>query len=75
MTIKVPIVPVPKWDDKPLFGYYEELNGYMMIIDKKNDYKNVKLVMKAISNALEKEIIKKTGIKPIVEFKICKYKG
>ncbi len=74
MIVEIPIVPVPIWNDKPLFDYFEELKGYMIIINAKRDCKRIKLLMKAVRKSIQKDFIKKTGLKPTVKFKICRYK-
>ena len=73
MVIEIPVVTAPKWHSKPLFDYFEELKGYMIIIKSKRDCRRIKLLMKVIKKIIEKEIKIKTGIKPIVKFKVCKY--
>ncbi len=70
MIIEIPVVPVPKWDSKPMFDYFEELKGYMIIINAKRDCRRIKLLTKTVKKALEKEMIKRTGTKPVVKFRI-----
>ncbi len=74
MVIEIPIVPVPRWEDKPLFDYFEELKGYMIIINAKRDYKRIKTLTKVVRKSIQKDTVRKTGVKPIIKFKICMYK-
>lgn len=74
MVIEIPIVPVPKWDSKPLFDYFEELKGYMIIINAKRDCRRIKLLTKTVRKAIQKDFARKTGVKPIVKFRVYEYK-
>lgn len=74
MVIEIPIVPVPFWDDKPLFDYFNELKGYMIIINAKKDYRDIKQLMKVIKKLIKKDFARKTGAKLTVKFKMYKYK-
>ncbi len=74
MVIEIPIVSVPLWKGKPLFDYFDELKGYMIIINAKRDYKRIKTLTKVVRKSIQKDTIRKTGVKPIIKFKICKYK-
>ncbi len=58
-----------------MFDYFEKLKGYMIIINAKRDYRRIKLLTKTVRKALETEIIKRAGVKLVVKFRICKYKG
>lgn len=73
MVIEIPIVAVSKWHTKPLFDYFDEIKSYMIIIKSKRDCRRIKLLMKAARKAIVKETKIKTGVKPVVKFKMCKY--
>ncbi len=74
MVIEIPIVPVPLWKENPLFDYFDELKGYMIIINAKRDYKRIKTLTKVVRKLIQKDTVRKTGVKPIIKFKIYKYK-
>ena len=73
MIMEIPVAIVSKWDSKPLFDYFDELKNYMIVIKSKRDCRRIKLLMKVARKAIEKEIVNKTRIKPVVKFKVCKY--